>query len=184
MKKINKVILIAFLILPIFSLRAENENIFIPEMICADGKGPWLAESLEDKSWPTPNEAKNAGERYARRIKESGGPSGCKVNDVFLRNQKGSLVRISEMSANDKKRYSNGRNNYYDGTQPLECDVNVNCSNKSEVVTKMSQRWTSFSASTLYSRVCLESISRVKNIPDQIYSAGLASAQIATCNLR
>jgi len=184
MKKINKAILIAFLIMPIFSLRAENENIFIPEMICADGKGPWLAESLEGKSWPTPNEAKNAGERYARRIKESGGPSGCKVNDVFVRNQKGSLMRISEMSANDKKRYSNGRNNYYDGTQPLECDVNVNCSNQAEVVSKMQLRWAVFSKNTHYGNVCFESIQRVKGIDSRVWGKDIAPNQIATCNMK
>ncbi len=180
MKKIIKLILITFLIMPIFSLRAE---IYIPQMVCADGKGPWLADSLEGRSWSSANEAKKAGERYAQRIQESGGPSGCKVNDVFVRNSNGSFKPLSKMSANEKKDYSNRRNNY-DGRQPLECNVNVNCSSQSEVVAKMTRRWAAFSKQTVYGRICLEAISRVKNIHEQVWDAGLAYNQIGVCNMQ
>jgi hypothetical protein len=138
---------------------------------------------LEGRSWSSANEAKKAGERYAQRIEESGGPSGCRVKDVFVGNPNGSFKPLSKMSAKDKKGYSNGRNNY-DGTQPLECNLNVNCSSKAEVVLKMTRRWAAFSKQTLYGKYCLEAISRVENIHDQVWDAGLAYNQIGVCNMQ
>lgn len=77
-----------------------------------------------------------------------------------------------------------GSQNNYDGRQPLECNVNVNCSNKSEVVAKMTRRWAAFSKQTVYGRICLEAISRVEKIHDQVWSAGIAYNQIGVCNMQ
>lgn len=52
---------------------------FTPEMLCDDGRGPWLAPALGGGAgYQTAELARQAGERYAQRIAASDGPK-CKV---------------------------------------------------------------------------------------------------------
>jgi hypothetical protein len=74
-------------------------------------------------------------------------------------------------------------NNDYDGSEPLDCDSNVNCNNQAEVIRKMQQRWARFSSKTAYSRICLDAISRVRSINSYVWGEGLAYNQIGVCNM-
>jgi hypothetical protein len=71
----------------------------------------------------------------------------------------------------------------YDGRDPLRCGVNVDCSNKSDVVAKMKIRWSEHSSKTPYSNSCLQAIERVQSINPQIWGdGGLAAGQMFVCN--
>ena len=71
----------------------------------------------------------------------------------------------------------------YDGSTPLECGTTVDCANQAEVVAKMGRRWQAYSAKTPYGKMCLEAITRVRNINQQIWNAGLAENQMNVCNM-
>lgn len=102
-----KVSVTVILLLTFSNVRAD---IFVPQMICADGNGPWIADSLDGRSsWPTADEARKAGERYAQRM-QGNGATGCKVNDIFVGNLNQNLKPMSKMSTNDKKRYTESNN--------------------------------------------------------------------------
>jgi hypothetical protein len=75
----------------------------------------------------------------------------------------------------------------YDGTTPLRCGTNVNCSNQAEVVQKMQARWAVFSRSTHYSSTCLEAVQRMRTMHPAAYgsgSPGFVQPQMDICNLR
>jgi hypothetical protein len=74
-------------------------------------------------------------------------------------------------------------NSHYDGRAELQCNVNVDCSKQAEVVAKMTKRWAVFSKSTVYGNICFEAIQRVKGIPTQVWSDGIAPNQIGVCNM-
>jgi hypothetical protein len=75
----------------------------------------------------------------------------------------------------------------YDGTTPLRCGTNVNCSRQAEVVQKMQARWAAFSRSTHYGSECLAAVQRVRSIHPAAYGDGSPSfvqPQMDVCNLR
>jgi len=75
----------------------------------------------------------------------------------------------------------------YDGSTPLRCGGNVNCSNQAEVVQKMQMRWSTFSRSTHYSRTCLEAIQTIRTMHPASFgggSAGFVQPQMDICSLR
>ena len=75
----------------------------------------------------------------------------------------------------------------YDGTTPLRCGTNVNCSIQAEVVQKMQARWAAFSRSTHYSSMCLEAVQRIRTMHPAAYGNGNPSfvqPQMDICNLR
>ena len=72
----------------------------------------------------------------------------------------------------------------YNGTTDLVCGRTVDCNNQVDVVNKMQVRWSSFSKNTHYSKICLEAISRVRNIHPSVWGADIAGNQIAVCNMK
>lgn len=75
----------------------------------------------------------------------------------------------------------------YDGTTPLRCGTNVNCSSQAEVVQKMQRRWAAFSRSTHYSSACLEAVQRIRSMHPAAYGNGSPSfvqPQMGICDLR
>jgi len=75
----------------------------------------------------------------------------------------------------------------YDGTTPLRCGTNVNCSIQAEVVQKMQARWATFSRSTHYSSMCLEAVQRIRSMHPAAYGNGspnFVQPQMDVCNLR
>jgi hypothetical protein len=75
----------------------------------------------------------------------------------------------------------------YDGTTPLRCGTNVNCSRQAEVVQKMQARWAAFSRSTHYSSTCLEAVQRIRSMHPVAYGDGspnFVQPQMDICNLR
>lgn len=75
----------------------------------------------------------------------------------------------------------------YDGTTPLRCGNNVNCSIQAEVVQKMQRRWAAFSRSTHYSSACLEAVQRIRSMHPAAYGNGspnFVQPQMDICNLR
>lgn len=75
----------------------------------------------------------------------------------------------------------------YDGTTPLRCGTNVNCSSQAEVVQKMQARWAAFSRSTHYSSTCLEAVQRIRSMHPAAYGSGspnFVQPQMDICNLR
>jgi hypothetical protein len=75
----------------------------------------------------------------------------------------------------------------YDGTTPLRCGTNVNCSIQAEVVQKMQARWAAFSRSTHYSSMCLEAVQRIRTMHPAAYgngNPGFVQPQMDVCNLR
>jgi len=75
----------------------------------------------------------------------------------------------------------------YDGTTPLRCGTNVNCSSQAEVVQKMQRRWAAFSRSTHFSSTCLEAVQRIRSMHPAAYGSGspnFVQPQMDICNLR
>ncbi|MBU3588755.1 hypothetical protein [Polynucleobacter sp. 80A-SIGWE] len=54
---------------------------YIPEMVCTDNNKPWLP-NIESGEFPSIESAREAGERYAGRMRSSSGLD-CKVNRIF-----------------------------------------------------------------------------------------------------
>jgi len=79
------------------------------------------------------------------------------------------------------------RSSAYDGSEPLRCGQNVNCSSQSEVVSKMGIRWAKFSSTTHFSAVCLEAIDRMRSMHSAVWGdghPGFVQPQLDACNLR
>ena len=73
----------------------------------------------------------------------------------------------------------------YNGSTPLKCDANVNCSSQAEVIQKMQTRWVTFSRSTHASSTCLEAIQLIRSMPLVAYGNGSPSwvqPQMSLCN--
>ena len=77
----------------------------------------------------------------------------------------------------------------FDPNDPLDCNVNVNCTVKDDVVSKMRARWVKYSSKTVFSNECLAAISRVEGW--QIWvrwsneqRIGVSQPQMSVCNAK
>jgi hypothetical protein len=78
-------------------------------------------------------------------------------------------------------------NTNYDGSAPLRCGQNVNCSTQSEVVKKMQARWFKVSRATHYGGACLEAINTIRTMHPAAYgngNPGFVQPQMDVCNLK
>lgn len=75
----------------------------------------------------------------------------------------------------------------YDGSEPLRCGRNVNCSSQAEVVRKMRARWVNFSSNTHFSSACLDAIGRMRSMHPAAWGdghPGWVQPQMDVCNMR
>ena len=82
---------------------------------------------------------------------------------------------------------SASRSSVYDGSEPLRCGQNVNCSSQSDVVSKMQARWAKFSSTTHFSSACLDAIARMRSMHPAVWGdghPGFVQPQMDVCNAR
>ena len=115
----------------------------------------------------------------------------CSLVELNAINQEVSdMQNVNEPQANvialntNSSEHSGKNSNTYDGATALSCNGTVDCNSQSDVIAKMTKRWVSYSTKTHYGNICFEAIARVKGIPAQVWSAGLASNQMEVCNMQ
>jgi hypothetical protein len=107
------------------------------------------------------------------------------VNQEVSDTQNVSEPPVEVVTSNTNSTEDNGRNNSaYNGSTPLSCNATVDCNSQADVIAKMTKRWIAYSTKTHYGNICFEAITRVKGIPAQVWSAGLATNQMEVCNMQ
>lgn len=83
-----------------------NAEVYKPQMICPNDQTGWLPNELDGgrTSWPTSEEARAAGERYAQRMAQFSNLNGCKVNDVYMAiSDSSTFISTTKSTQSEKK---------------------------------------------------------------------------------